>query len=70
MRYLKTVLEELDIRYSMPIQPVVLPPGQSYGYGAVGPTIQIPRPGRRPTDGSGYSEQAEISHNIFTYLYI
>jgi len=53
MRYLKTVLEELDIGYSMPIQPVVLPPGQPYGYGAIGPTIQIPRPGRRPTDGSG-----------------
>ncbi|KAF6760057.1 Mechanosensitive ion channel-domain-containing protein [Ephemerocybe angulata] len=25
MRYLKTVLEELDIRYTMPVQPVILP---------------------------------------------
>ena len=25
MRYLKTVLEDLDIRYTMPIQPVILP---------------------------------------------
>lgn len=27
MRYLKTVLEDLDIRYTMPIQPVILPQG-------------------------------------------
>ncbi len=26
MRNLKTVLEELDLRYSMPVQPVILPP--------------------------------------------
>ena len=25
MRFLKTVLEELDIRYTMPVQPVLLP---------------------------------------------
>lgn len=25
MRHLKTVLEELDIRYTMPVQPVLLP---------------------------------------------
>lgn len=25
MRYLKTVLEELDIRYTMPVQPILLP---------------------------------------------
>lgn len=27
MRYLKTILEELDVRYTMPVQPVILPPG-------------------------------------------
>lgn len=25
MRHLKTVLEELDVRYTLPVQPVVLP---------------------------------------------
>jgi hypothetical protein len=49
MRYLKTVLEEFDIRYTMPIQPVILPRGQPYGYGPADPTIQSPRPGRQPT---------------------
>ncbi|KAF8904384.1 Mechanosensitive ion channel-domain-containing protein [Gymnopilus junonius] len=29
MRYLKTILEELDIRYTMPIQPVLLPSGDA-----------------------------------------
>lgn len=27
MRHLKTVLEELDLRYTLPIQPVLLPSG-------------------------------------------
>ena len=27
MRHLKTVLEELDLRYMLPIQPVLLPSG-------------------------------------------
>ena len=27
MRHLKTVLEELDLRYTLPIQPVLLPNG-------------------------------------------
>lgn len=29
MRYLKTVLEELEIRYTMPIQPIILPQSNS-----------------------------------------
>ncbi len=30
MRYLKTVLEELEIRYTMPIQPIILPQSNSF----------------------------------------
>lgn len=29
MRHLKTTLEELDIRYTMPVQPVLMPRGQT-----------------------------------------
>lgn len=32
MRHLKTVLEELDIRYTMPVQPVLLPTSHSVLY--------------------------------------
>lgn len=33
MRHLKTVLEELDVRYSMPVQPLLLPKGVSPSLG-------------------------------------
>lgn len=39
MRYLKTVLEELDIRYTMPVQPVLLP--SSSGRPPI-PTVNTP----------------------------
>jgi hypothetical protein len=37
MRHMKEVLEELDVRYTMPVQPVLLPRG--------GPPQGSPRPG-------------------------
>ncbi|KAI8996381.1 Mechanosensitive ion channel-domain-containing protein [Trametes punicea] len=48
MRYLKQVLEELDLRYTEPIQPVILPRGVSFGGGGGGggggiPQLQSPR---------------------------
>ncbi|KAF8972908.1 Mechanosensitive ion channel-domain-containing protein [Flammula alnicola] len=51
MRHLKTVLEELEIRYTMPIQPVVLPQGNA-SYGPAGPQMQAPPPGRPVSDSS------------------
>lgn len=33
MRHLKTVLEDLDIRYMLPMQPVLIPKGMSGGFG-------------------------------------
>lgn len=39
MRHLKVLLEELDISYTMPIQPVLLPKGMSHG----GNTLQVPQ---------------------------
>ncbi|KAJ3518126.1 hypothetical protein NLJ89_g43 [Agrocybe chaxingu] len=47
MRHLRTVLEELDIRYTMPIQPVILPHG-----GPSAPRMQPPPPGRHTIDSS------------------
>lgn len=49
MRYLKTVLEELELRYTMPIQPVILPQGpriQSPSH------LQPPPSGRHTADSS------------------
>ena len=40
MRYLKTILEELDIHYTRPIQPVLLPKGSA----SYGPLVQSPPP--------------------------
>ncbi|OCH93689.1 hypothetical protein OBBRIDRAFT_790044 [Obba rivulosa] len=36
MRFLKTVLEELDVRYTEPVQPVLLPRQPPFGYGGSG----------------------------------
>ncbi|CAA7259227.1 unnamed protein product [Cyclocybe aegerita] len=47
MRHLRTVLEELDIRYTMPIQPVILPHGAPSA-----PRMQPPPPGRHTIDSS------------------
>ena len=46
MRHLKTVLEELDIHYTKPIQPVVLPKGNTF----YGPIMQSPPPDRHDSD--------------------
>lgn len=46
MRYLKTILEELDIRYTMPIQPVLLPSGEA-SYAP--PRLQTPPQGGHNT---------------------
>ena len=46
MRHLKTVLEELDIRYTMPVQPVLLPKG-GMSYGPSVPVMQSPPPPSR-----------------------
>ena len=48
MRHLKTILEELDIRYTMPVQPVLLPRGASYGPSV--PTMESPAPSRHHID--------------------
>jgi hypothetical protein len=50
MRYLKTVLEDLDIRYTMPIQPVILPQGENQG--PVDLQMQAPPQGRHTIDAS------------------
>ncbi|KAF8160952.1 Mechanosensitive ion channel-domain-containing protein [Crassisporium funariophilum] len=49
MRYLKTVLEELDIRYTMPVQPVLLPKGD-ISHGTSAPRMQPPPMGRHTID--------------------
>ena len=51
MRHLKTVLEELDIRYTMPVQPVLLPKGDA-SYRPSAPIIQSPPPSRHHIDPS------------------
>jgi len=51
MRHLKTVLEELDIRYTMPVQPVLLPKGDA-SYGPSVPVMQSPLPTRHHHDPS------------------
>ncbi|KAF9528554.1 Mechanosensitive ion channel-domain-containing protein [Crepidotus variabilis] len=51
MRHLKTVLEELEIRYTMPVQPVILPRGD-HTYSPRGPHSQHPNQGRRTVDDS------------------
>jgi len=51
MRYLKTVLEELEIRYTMPIQPVILPQGDAT-HGPSAPRMQAPPQGRHTIDSS------------------
>jgi len=48
MRHLKTVLEELEIRYTMPVQPILLPQGEATYVPPAGPRIQDPPPGRLP----------------------
>ncbi|TFK25518.1 hypothetical protein FA15DRAFT_686963 [Coprinopsis marcescibilis] len=48
MRYLKTVLEELHIHYTMPVQPVLLP-----SYNRQPPTSMSPPPAPHPTPDLG-----------------
>jgi hypothetical protein len=51
MRHLKTVLEELGIHYTMPVQPVLLPnppAGYGSGLGGGGPGSPYPRSPRQP----------------------
>ena len=49
MRHLKTVLEDLGMRYTMPIQPVLLPhPPPGYGAGGGGLASPYPRSPRSP----------------------
>ena len=50
MRNLKAVLEELDIRYTRPVQPLLLPRG---GAGGAAPFLNVPpSPGSRARGGS------------------
>ena len=42
MRHLKTVLEDLDIKYTMPIQPILLPNIPPFNSS---PSLQPPLPG-------------------------
>ncbi|KAF9559870.1 hypothetical protein CPC08DRAFT_818554 [Agrocybe pediades] len=54
MRHLKTVLEELEIHYTMPVQPILLPQGGPTYVPPAGPHVQDPPPGRLPQgDGLG-----------------
>ncbi|KAF9484506.1 hypothetical protein BDN70DRAFT_797752 [Pholiota conissans] len=53
MRYLKTVLEELDLRYTMPIQPVILPQGNRLQRSPS--HLQPPASGRNTVDSSMFS---------------
>ncbi|KAG7093888.1 hypothetical protein E1B28_007527 [Marasmius oreades] len=50
MRNLKCVLEDLDIRYTMPVQPVLMPRGGFGGGGGPNPSSSIPL-GTTPTSG-------------------
>ncbi|KAL4250143.1 hypothetical protein ABKN59_006484 [Abortiporus biennis] len=65
MKFLKSVLEELDVRYTMPVQPVVLPPGQfgrlMRGYGGGGGGRD--GAGRLSPDDSMRSERSE--HGVY-----
>ncbi|EPQ54807.1 hypothetical protein GLOTRDRAFT_111417 [Gloeophyllum trabeum ATCC 11539] len=62
MRYLKTALEELDLRYTMPVQPVLLPRGPPFGANGT-PNLNLPprsppgRMGSRDTLGNAGSFQ-------------
>ncbi|KAH9485263.1 Mechanosensitive ion channel protein Msy1 [Psilocybe cubensis] len=51
MRNLKTILEELEIRYTMPIQPVLMPRGDPTA-SRQGPPIQDPPPSKYQSDAS------------------
>lgn len=61
MRNLKTILEELDIRYTMPVQPVLLPshppPGWGGGGGPMSPTPRLQMPVPRDLLGNAGSFQ-------------
>lgn len=61
MRNLKSVLEELQIRYTMPVQPVLLPRGHPLG---VSSAIQQHLPGRHTLDdtmlsNAGYARSGD-----------
>ena len=47
MRNLKAVLEELDVRYTQPVQPVILPRGLGMGPGG-SPYLDVPASPRSP----------------------
>lgn len=51
MRNLKTILEQLEIRYTMPIQPVLMPQGDPT-VSRQGPPVQDPPPGKYQSDAS------------------
>ncbi|TFK48756.1 hypothetical protein OE88DRAFT_1663898 [Heliocybe sulcata] len=49
MRFLKTTLEELDMKYSMPVQPVLMPRGTPYSAnGNSSSNLNLPPQGRGP----------------------
>lgn len=68
MRHLKTVLEELDVRYTMPVQPLLMPsPPFPSGYnGPRSPTLDSPllRVQRTPSSASreGFAMHVNGSH--------
>lgn len=61
MRNLKTALEELDVKYSMPVQPIVMPQGPPPHDGGRSPRMQAPRM-QQPPMGQGFSSGGNLGN--------